>query len=438
MSFRHLANQDFERAHSRAFWRKIIARLTGESIDLLPFEEVRARLRIEGQRSIGLQQVAVDHIVGSLGRYHDFDRAFLPLQTRTRGRWVSIDQAHYEETPLPPVELYKLGDIYFVKDGNHRVSVARERGQIYVDAYVLEMDSPIPLSPSVKVDELEMEAAQVDFQRRTALAGIEAGAPEAYRRLLEHIDVHRWYLGEQRQAEVPYEEAAQSWFENVYRPLENILHEVGLDEAFPRVAAADLYLWVMEYQGYLRKAFANAEGPESDPKAEAARLFLEQTPQPQVRRLVQTLNRADWLDELMLAQERAAFLRSTHLDELKPGIVIELTLPEGYAILIRHIEAHAWYLGEQKGASASPEEAAISWVERVYQPLVDVIREQEILARFPGRTEADLYLWIIEHQWFLREDYGEEVPLDEAVQTFANGQAQSIWEKLRRWIKERW
>ena len=83
---------------------------------------------------------------GVLGRYRDFDRAFLPIQTRTKARWISVDRAHYEEIILPPVELYQIGEVYFVRDGNHRVSVARERGQTYIDAFVTEIDTPVLLT----------------------------------------------------------------------------------------------------------------------------------------------------------------------------------------------------------------------------------------------------------------------------------------------------
>jgi hypothetical protein len=108
--------------------------LTKGENELLPYDEVRKHLPIRGQHDIGLQQVPISQIVGSLGRYRDFDRAFLPLQKRTKDRWVSIDKAQYEEVGLPPIETYKIGEVYFVKDGNHRVSVARERGQDFVDA----------------------------------------------------------------------------------------------------------------------------------------------------------------------------------------------------------------------------------------------------------------------------------------------------------------
>ena len=139
MSIEQMASQDYERALFKAAWRKILTRLRGESNELLPFEQVREQLPFRGQRYIGMHEVPVDKIVGSMGRYRDFDRAFLPRQKRTRGRWINIDKAHYSDVILPPVELYKMGEVYFVIDGNHRVSVARQRGQKDIDAHVIEI-----------------------------------------------------------------------------------------------------------------------------------------------------------------------------------------------------------------------------------------------------------------------------------------------------------
>ena len=163
MSIDHLAEQDFERAVRKSFWRKILTRFRGETNELLPYDDVREKIQIQGQRYIGLREVPVDLIVGSVGRYRDFDRQFLPVQRRTRGRWVNIDKAHYEQIPLPPVELYKVGEIYFVKDGNHRVSVARERGQDYVDAYITEIDLPVILTPDMSLADLDLKKEKAEF-----------------------------------------------------------------------------------------------------------------------------------------------------------------------------------------------------------------------------------------------------------------------------------
>jgi hypothetical protein len=118
------AAHDFDRALNKSFWRKIRNWITRKNNELLPFDEVRDKLPIQGQHYVGMEQVPVEKIVGSLGRYRDFDRAFLPKQKKTRERWISIDMAHYGMVNLPPVELFKIGDIYFVKDGNHRVWAA--------------------------------------------------------------------------------------------------------------------------------------------------------------------------------------------------------------------------------------------------------------------------------------------------------------------------
>ena len=147
MSIDQLTVHDYERALSKGFWRRIFNRVTGKTNDLLPFDEIRDRIPLTGQHYAGLKQVPIEKIVGSYGRYHDFDRTFLPIKKATKDRWISIDKAHYKNIPLSPVELYKLGDIYFVKDGNHRISVARKQGQINMDAHVTEVIIPVDLTP---------------------------------------------------------------------------------------------------------------------------------------------------------------------------------------------------------------------------------------------------------------------------------------------------
>src|SRR3954454_5143493 len=144
--------EDFERAHRKGVWRRLVARLLRRNSTLLPFEETRLRLAAQGQHFGGFRTVSINQIVGSVNRYHDFDRAFLPRHKATRMRWQSIDRAYYEDNSLPPIELYQLGETYFVKDGNHRVSVAREQGQDFIDAYVVELDVPVRVA---SLDELE-------------------------------------------------------------------------------------------------------------------------------------------------------------------------------------------------------------------------------------------------------------------------------------------
>ena len=130
---------DFDRAHHRAVLGDLLARLLRRPNDLLSYHGVRGGLAITGERYRGVRAVSVDRIVGSTDRCRDFDRAFRPRRGHAAHRWLSVARADSEGRDLPPVQLYQLGDAYFVRDGHHRVSVARARGKPWVDAEVVEV-----------------------------------------------------------------------------------------------------------------------------------------------------------------------------------------------------------------------------------------------------------------------------------------------------------
>ena len=404
----NMASEDFERAIWKAFWRKITSWLTKERNTLLPFDEIKKSMPIKGQHYIGLRQVQIDKIVGSLGRYHDFDRAFLPIQSHTRDRWVSVDRARYDQVNLPPVELYKMGEIYFVKDGNHRVSVAREWGQEFIDAYVTEIVVPVPLTSEMDVDELELQKEYAAFLEQTQLSSFDPGIkivirlPGQYAILLEHISFHRWLLGEQRQHEVSYPEAAISWYENVYSPLVAEIEAQELMDSFPKLTVTDLYLWIVKYLWFLRIAYreeGNVSAVSEDTAEEVAVDQLKhEAPRPIMSKLAKILHNADWIEKLIYQMELHDFLEKTRLAEQRSGAKFETSVIGQYEILDEHISVHRWYLGEQRKADVPYMEAAASWYDTVYLPLVQLIREQSVLDQFPGRTETDMYLWIVEER----------------------------------------
>lgn len=428
MYFDQMAKNDFERAKSKAFWRKVITWLRGEKNELLPLDDVRERLHIRGQHYLGLKEVPIDNIIGSSGRYLDFDRAFLPLQSRTMNRWISIDKAHYAQVELPPVELYKIGDTYFVRDGNHRVSVARERGQTYIDAYITEIDVPVSVTPDSDLNALVVEQERVSFFEKTNLlvlrpdALISSELEGQFPRLLEHIEVHRWYLGEQHQ-DITFEEAVLSWYDNVYSSVVDMIRENNLSQAFDNLSEMDLYLLIMDYQSYLRDIFrdeikySEAIDTSLDKKAkdEAGKIVLETQKLPALRKLINEIKRSDWVDEMMIKQDRASFFRKTRIHELFPEASIETNRIGQYETLLEHISVHRYYLGEQRGSDVEYQEAVSSWYQNVYFPLVSIFREQKVLDDFPDRTEVDLYLWVIKRQWYLHEVYGEELAPDQAA-----------------------
>jgi hypothetical protein len=286
--------EDFERARRKAFWRRLTARILHRDNGLLPFEETRRHLRAQSQHYSGLRAVRIDQIVGSVGRYADFDRAFLPRRTTTRMRWLSVDRAYYEDTVLPPVELYQLGETYFVKDGNHRVSVARERGQEFIDAYVIEVHAPVPVSSLSELEDWIRNQEAIEFLARTRLldlrpeARVELTLPGQYEKLLEHIEVHRWFLGTEQQRCVAWSDAVQSWYDRVYGEVVSAVRESGILRDFPGRSEADLYLWLIEHRWFLQQAGCIDEDTSMQ---DVARGFAAAYSPRLVRRLQRALGR---------------------------------------------------------------------------------------------------------------------------------------------------
>jgi hypothetical protein len=294
MPFEQQVHADYDHARRKALWLGVIRRLTGRRNELLRFEEVRRRLRAQAQHAGRPRSVLLSAIVGSVGRYRDFDTAFLPRQTQTKGRWLSIDRAHYEGMDLPPVELYALGETYFVKDGNHRISVARERGQLFVDAVVIELRSPVPIRSLAELEEWIARDEAVAFLSATNLlelrpeAQILLSQPGHYEQLLEHISVHRWFMGIEAEHEIPYPQAVASWYDNVYLPVVEGIREASLLSEFPKRTDADLYLWLIEHLWYLREA---DELDDDVPLNALARSYADDFSQRLGRRLRRALRR---------------------------------------------------------------------------------------------------------------------------------------------------
>jgi hypothetical protein len=220
---------------------------------------VRQSLGVVGDRYSGTQNVPIEQIVGSVGRYQDFDRAFLPANDALERRWRSVARAHYQATDLPPVELYKAGDAYFCVDGHHRISVARQRGLKFIEAHVVEVKTRVPVSDRLDAGELEIKGEYVRFLERTELdkhrpdQDIEFTTAGGYGRLLEHIHIHRYKLSEDKGALVSEQEAACDWYDRVYLPLVRIIREQAILTHFPNRTESDLYVWIVDHQHYLRE-----------------------------------------------------------------------------------------------------------------------------------------------------------------------------------------
>jgi hypothetical protein len=261
-SVRYEADGAFTQARRRLFFQRILGFFTGHQPEnLLSFEQVRDKLKIRGQHYAGTQTIPIDKIVGSTGRYQEFNRAFLPTQEFIRERWKHIYEVAHSFEGFPAVEVYKIGDAYFVRDGHHRISVLKELGATSVEAVVTELETPVPLSPDVHEEDLDLKEEYAVFLLETGLNKLRPGQkieftlPGQYRKLLEHIAVHRHFLGLREMREIPYEEAVARWYDEVYMPVVQVIREERILDQFPERTEADLYLWISEHQYYLRERY---------------------------------------------------------------------------------------------------------------------------------------------------------------------------------------
>jgi hypothetical protein len=265
----NLSHNDFSHAYRKSFWNSIFNWIRNKNNELLPYEEVLRHMPIRGQNYIGLKEIETDKIIGSVSRYLDFDRAFLPRQTHTRSRWESIDRAYFKQVVLPPIDVYKLGDSYFVKDGNHRVSVARERGQAYMDAYVTEIRVSGKIDRDTDINSLILEEEYNQFIHQTRLdvllpnEDFHFTIPGQYEKVLQHISVHRWFMGEKLRRPVSDDEAVLGWYNDLYKPLLKIVDQHKILQKFPSRTGMDLYLWIIEHRWYLAEELHHKVSLES-------------------------------------------------------------------------------------------------------------------------------------------------------------------------------
>jgi nucleotide-binding universal stress UspA family protein len=265
------ALDDYKKARRGAAVQELLARLTGNQEDkvLLSYDEVRQQLRAVEKSAEHLEEIPLDSIVGSVGRSHDFTRKFLPKSTIDEGRWARVMATSQGLSGLPPIDVYRIGGVYFVKDGNHRVSVARQMGNTTIQAYVTEVETKVALTPDLTPDDLIIKAEQVNFLEKTKLDNIKPSADLSttvaggYPTLLEHIEVHRYYLGLEKKREIAYEEAAANWYKEVFLPVVNIIRNRDLLGDFPDRTATDLYLWAADHRTSLAQELGWDIGAEA-------------------------------------------------------------------------------------------------------------------------------------------------------------------------------
>ncbi|HEX3976741.1 MAG TPA: hypothetical protein VHW96_10780 [Solirubrobacteraceae bacterium] len=246
------AQTDFLRARRRAALGAMVARLRGEPDDVrlvLPYEEVVAALGYVSEHFAGKAVVPLDAIVGTVDRGRDFDRSFRPTTGRVRSRWEHIDAAMRRGEAMPPVDLVRIGKIYFVRDGHHRVSVARALGHNDIDALVTEVVTRVGAERAITLEALPLKSHERVFFERVPLpdnarAEIKLTDPWDYGRLAEAVEAWGFRTSQDRGEPINRRETAYLWLENEYRPVLEMLRGADLigtiteTEAYMRVSAA--------------------------------------------------------------------------------------------------------------------------------------------------------------------------------------------------------
>jgi hypothetical protein len=251
----------FDAARRAALVQDLLGVLKGRPVDLLPFDRVRAGLRLRHMVDRGMQDVPLDRIVGTIGREREFNREFLPREEALRDRWEEVEGLAEGPAGFQPVELYKVGEAYFVVDGHHRVSVAHALGVPAIEALVKEFLTPVPITPDASIEEVLLQSGLADFLETPGLTPegpdeFRVTEPNGYERLLEHITVHRYYRGVETGRGQTWPEAVGSWRDAVYRPMVDAIRRSGIMEEFPQRTETDLYLFVMDHLHHLRERYA--------------------------------------------------------------------------------------------------------------------------------------------------------------------------------------
>ena len=258
----------FQGALNKAFWHEMLHHLTGRHDELMNFDDVRSRLHLHEELYQGIQDVPLEKIAGSVGRYKDFTSSFLPKSNKMKERWSRVYAVANSMQGPPPVDLYKVGDVYFVRDGNHRVSVARQLGSKSIEAHVIELPTSVPLHVGMTEQEMESAEAYAYFIEETGLAravsnheSIELTIPSRYHELMGYIFLHQRVLEQLEAQPVTTEAATADWYHQVYKPAIEMIRKY---EVLARVknkksarTEGDLFMWLMDNLMDLRHQYGD-------------------------------------------------------------------------------------------------------------------------------------------------------------------------------------
>ncbi|MCC6454957.1 MAG: hypothetical protein IT328_08455 [Caldilineaceae bacterium] len=371
------ARERFRRNVTRAQISDLLGLIIADDRDLVSYDEVVAKLQARQQIEKGTEMVPLENIVGSVGRYRDFTRDFLPRAGVNQERWTRLDAALNSMEGFPPVELFKIGEVYFVRDGNHRVSVARANGSTHIEAYVTEIETDIPLTLDdferdqwlIKIERAKfLEATDIDEIRPNH--GIEITEPGRYEMMLQHIEVHRFLRDQELERKgsperLSWHEAVASWYDTVYMPVVQAIRDYDLLHNYPGRTEADLYLWIALHRERLAAAYGLAPLSPTAAVSTFAQVYGDTLIQRTVKGLLKGLH---WV----MGDERPLGLSEAEYQDAKARHAAgELTLGEVEALQARLEAAQAHHTpssdGELDGSATDDPLSNDSWHARLGQ-----------------------------------------------------------------------
>jgi len=261
ISIKSIAKEDFNKAFFKSQIERIFGKIFKANDSLLSFKEIVSYIKINNQYYKGMQEVEIKDILGSEERYRDFDKKFLPKRQELRNRWESIDEAYYKDIILPPIQLYQIGNIYFVRDGNHRVSVAKLQGKEFIDAEVIELKTDVEVTLNTTVEDLKnivikeekksfLEVTKLDQYRDISMLNFSFIGK--FDQVYSHIEVHKYFLGIENNRDFTFLEAMLSWYDRFFIPIIEEIKNEKLLKLFPDMTAADLYALTIKYWDELK------------------------------------------------------------------------------------------------------------------------------------------------------------------------------------------
>lgn len=256
----NVSSQAFENARFISLLKNLKYLLIGRNNELLSFEKIKKGFGLYKQASLRVQVVPVEDIVGSFERYRDFDKFFLPKKNHLQYRWAHIHNLLVRDVILPPVKLYKVSEIYFVVDGNHRVSVSKKIGVRFIDAEVIEFLTDANITREMDPKDIFIQIEREKFLNITGLKlnrpdiKTRITSPGQYDVLLGQINKLMVQLNENRkdgEKLISFKEASLIWYDDIYLPAIEVIKNYGILEKFPNRTKTDLYIWINEHKRYL-------------------------------------------------------------------------------------------------------------------------------------------------------------------------------------------